>query len=67
MLVGLSAYISSKLALARLLEYIAGENPSIFVAGLQPGMVETNIFNKSGGKKEQLPMDTGLSFVSFFL
>jgi short-subunit dehydrogenase len=59
MLVGLSAYISSKLALVKVLEFLAIENPNLFVAALNPGMVETAVFAKSGGKAESLPMDTG--------
>ena len=58
MLPGLSGYISSKLAAVKLLEFLAAENPNVFVASLHPGMVETDIFNKSGAKKEMLPMDT---------
>ena len=58
MLPGLSGYISSKLAAVKLLEFLAAENPNVFVASMHPGMVETDIFNKSGAKKEMLPMDT---------
>lgn len=49
MLPGLSAYISSKLAQVKLLEFMAVENPNVFVASLRPGMVDTNMFQKSGG------------------
>ncbi|RAL17618.1 SDR family NAD(P)-dependent oxidoreductase [Aspergillus homomorphus CBS 101889] len=58
MLVGLSAYHCSKLAVVKLTEHLAAENKNIFVASLHPGMVETEIFSKSGAKAEQLPMDT---------
>ncbi|PWY82105.1 putative NADP(+)-dependent dehydrogenase [Aspergillus heteromorphus CBS 117.55] len=58
MMVGISAYISSKLAVVKLTEFLAAENPSVFIACLSPGMVETNIFIKSGAKADQLPMDT---------
>ncbi|MCJ1247044.1 hypothetical protein MMC30_004255 [Trapelia coarctata] len=57
MLPGLSAYISSKLAQVKLLEFLAVENPNIFVASLHPGMVDTDMFRKSGGQAEVMPMD----------
>ena len=53
---GLSAYLISKLAAVKTLEFLAAENPNIFV---HPGMVDTGIFRKSGAKPEMLPMDTG--------
>ena len=59
MLPGLSAYISSKLAQVKMLEFLAAENPNLFVASMHPGMVETDIFTKSGAKAEHLPMDKG--------
>ena len=55
---GLSGLISSKIGVAKLLEFLAAEKPNLFVASLHPGMVETDIFKKSGAKKEMLPMDT---------
>lgn len=58
MLPGLSGYISSKLAGVKLLEFVAAEQPNVFVASLHPGLVETNIFSKAGAKKEMMPMDT---------
>lgn len=63
MVPGLSAYLSSKLSLIKMMEYLAAENPSLFVATLHPGMVETEIFHKSGGQADQLPMDTGTLYV----
>ena len=59
MLPGLSAYISSKLAQVKFLEFLAAENPHIFIASVHPGMVETEMFRKSGGQAEALPMDKG--------
>ena len=38
---GSSAYVSSKLAQIRLLEYLAAENPDVFVVAVHPGVVET--------------------------
>lgn len=61
MLTGLSAYISSKLAQVKFLEFLAAENPNVFVASVHPGMVETSVFRKSGAKAEALPMDKGWS------
>ncbi|GKT46421.1 short chain dehydrogenase citE [Colletotrichum spaethianum] len=54
---GLSAYMASKLAQTKIIEFLAAENPNIFAATLHPGMVETDIFKKSGAKAEALPMD----------
>lgn len=54
---GLSAYIGSKLAQVKLLEYVAAENPNLFVATMHPGMIETAVFQKSGAKADALPMD----------
>jgi len=59
---GLSAYITSKLAQVKLLEFLAAENPNIFVASMHPGMVETAMFHKAGGNAEIMPMDNGTSF-----
>lgn len=57
MLAGLSAYVASKLAQTKLIEFLASEQPDVFAATVHPGMVETAIFTKSGGKAEALPMD----------
>ncbi|KAK1977130.1 short chain dehydrogenase [Colletotrichum cereale] len=54
---GLSAYMASKLAQTKIIEFLAAENPTLFAATLHPGMVETDIFKKSGAKAEALPMD----------
>jgi short-subunit dehydrogenase len=56
---GLSSYVTSKLAQAKIFEFIAAENPTVFVATLNPGMIETANFRRTGGKAEGLPMDTG--------
>lgn len=55
---GLSAYLTSKMAMSKILEFLAVENPSLFVASVHPGMVDTEIFQKSGAKPEMLPMDS---------
>ena len=63
---GLSAYLVSKIAVAKTLEYLAAENPNLFVASVHPGMIESTIFNKSGAKAEELPMDSGESLHILF-
>ncbi|KAL4942336.1 hypothetical protein BDV06DRAFT_211920 [Aspergillus oleicola] len=45
---GLSAYITSKFAVARILEYVAAENPSVFTAALNPGTIHTAMLDKLG-------------------
>lgn len=56
---GLSAYLNSKIAKLKTLEFLAAENPRIFVASVHPGMVDTGIFQRSGAKPELFPMDSG--------
>lgn len=56
---GLSAYMTSKLAQTKMIEYLAAEQPNIIAATVHPGMVETEIFTKSGGRADKLPMDKG--------
>jgi NAD(P)-dependent dehydrogenase (short-subunit alcohol dehydrogenase family) len=58
-LVNLSGYITSKLAVIKLMEFLAAENPNVFAAALHPGMIETKIFRGSGADPSQLPMDSG--------
>ncbi|TEY32895.1 hypothetical protein BOTCAL_0709g00040 [Botryotinia calthae] len=55
---GLSSYVSSKLAQAKIYEFIAAENPSIFVATVNPGMVETENFYRTGATPDKVPIDT---------
>ncbi|KAM0477853.1 hypothetical protein ACHAPX_005619 [Trichoderma viride] len=57
MVPGLSAYMSSKLAQTKLIEFLALEHPNLFAATLHPGMVETGVFTKSGASADSLPMD----------
>ncbi|KAL8918189.1 MAG: hypothetical protein Q9172_005531 [Xanthocarpia lactea] len=59
MLGGVSAYIGSKTAQVKLLEFAAAEHPNIFVAAVHPGMVDTAMFRKSGAQPESVPMDNG--------
>jgi NAD(P)-dependent dehydrogenase (short-subunit alcohol dehydrogenase family) len=39
----MSSYVSSKLAAAKLFDYIAWENPHIHVVNLQPGAIKTDL------------------------
>ncbi|KAL9027761.1 MAG: hypothetical protein Q9196_003765 [Gyalolechia fulgens] len=55
---GLSAYLTSKVAATKTLEFLAAENPSVFVASVHPGMIDTEIVRKSGAKPELLPLDS---------
>ncbi|KAI1074438.1 hypothetical protein F5B20DRAFT_440010 [Whalleya microplaca] len=55
---GLSSYVSAKIAQAKVYEFVAAENPDIFVATVNPGMVETKHFLRTGAVPERLPMDT---------
>jgi NAD(P)-dependent dehydrogenase (short-subunit alcohol dehydrogenase family) len=62
---GLSSYAASKLAQAKVFEFIAAEHPNVFVATMNPGMIDTDNFHRTGGKAEALPMDTGqITFIT---
>lgn len=56
---GLSGYLSSKVAQSKVMEFIAAENPDLFVCTVHPGMIETNVFRSSGADPSQLPIDDG--------
>jgi NADP-dependent 3-hydroxy acid dehydrogenase YdfG len=58
----LSGYLTSKVAQGKVVEFLAAENPDLFVCSVHPGMVDTKIFRGSGASAEQLPMDTGTQF-----
>jgi NAD(P)-dependent dehydrogenase (short-subunit alcohol dehydrogenase family) len=51
--------MASKLAQTKLIEFLAAEHSNLFAATVHPGMIETNIFTRSGAKAESLPMDKG--------
>ncbi|KAJ5627008.1 hypothetical protein N7528_004435 [Penicillium herquei] len=57
-LVGNSGYISSKLTLVKIMEFLAAENPKVFAAAMHPGMVETEIFRRSGADPTKVPIDS---------
>jgi len=50
--------VASKLALVKVIEYIAAENPHVFAAALNPGMVKTAMFDKLGST-DGVPFDDG--------
>ncbi|KAJ4982845.1 short chain dehydrogenase [Stagonosporopsis vannaccii] len=54
---GLSSYLSSKVAQSKVMEFVAAENPDLFVCTVHPGMIETDVFRSSGADPQQLPMD----------
>ena len=54
---GQSAYFSSKIAMGKMLEFVAHEHPHIFAATVHPGCVDTPMYEKCG--RPPLPMDTG--------
>ncbi|KAJ5646918.1 hypothetical protein N7490_003290 [Penicillium lividum] len=58
MLTGLSSYVSSKLTLIKVMEFLAAENPNVFAAALHPGIVDTANFRASGADARKLPMDS---------
>ena len=59
MLPGLSAYAGSKLAQVKVLEFLTVDNSDVFVVSLHPGMVDMDMFRKSGRRAEVMPMDNG--------
>ncbi|KAL4888403.1 hypothetical protein BDV59DRAFT_196457 [Aspergillus ambiguus] len=58
LLAGLSAYMSSKIAAAKVLEFFAAENPGITVVSLLPGIIDTEMLQKSNLAGGKLPLDT---------
>lgn len=54
---GLSAYMTSKTAQIKLMEWLSIENPTLFTCSVQPGVVDTKMLRDSG--LAGLPMDTG--------
>ncbi|KAL3458384.1 hypothetical protein BJX64DRAFT_279886 [Aspergillus heterothallicus] len=54
---GASPYFASKLALIKVMEFLAAENPNVFAAALHPGMIDTPILRKFGTDPKHLPVD----------
>jgi NAD(P)-dependent dehydrogenase (short-subunit alcohol dehydrogenase family) len=57
---GVSGYLSAKVAQSKVLEFVAAENPDLFVCTVHPGLIDTDIFRSSGADPQQLPMDSGM-------
>lgn len=57
---GQSAYQSSKMAQVKIMEFLALENPDIFICTVHPGLVDTKVFRASEVDPATLPMDTGM-------
>lgn len=55
---GLLANFASKTAILKTLEFLAVENPTIFVAIVHPGIIDTGLFRKSRAKPEMYTMDS---------
>lgn len=55
---GLSAYITSKFALVKFIEYVAAETPNIFAVALNPGVIKTAMFERLGADPASLPFDS---------
>lgn len=53
---GLSSYMSSKVAQAKLVEYLAVENPGILICSVHPGVVDTKMLRTA--ELKGLPPDT---------
>lgn len=60
MLIPISSYAGSKYALLKVMEILAAEFPDVHVITIHPGVIETNMFEKSeiAGK---LPIDPRMS------
>ena len=55
---GLTGYMTSKIAAAKLIEYLAHEHPHLFVYSVHPGVIDTNLLRKAGLHESKLPQDT---------
>lgn len=58
---GLTGYMSSKIAQAKLMEFIAHEHPEMFVASVHPGVIQTKLLREAELHDSKLPQDTGMS------
>lgn len=56
---GFSGYSASKLAQARMVEAFAAENPNIVAFNVNPGMIQSAMWEKSGVDASIMPMDAG--------
>lgn len=63
----LGGYETSKIAQMRVMEFLAAENPHLFVCSVHPGLVDTSIFRRAGATPDALPMDTGMFCLRFVM
>lgn len=52
-----SAYHTSKLAAAKMFDYVRAEHPSYFVLNIHPGVIETDMDAKNKAAMEKIPHD----------
>ena len=66
---GLSAYVCSKIAQIKLLEFVSAENPDVFVVSVHPGGVDTDMLRSSGlyDKIDHAVFDDGKSSLVQFM
>ncbi|KAF1972668.1 NAD(P)-binding protein [Bimuria novae-zelandiae CBS 107.79] len=55
---GLAGYMTSKIAAAKLVEYLAHEHPSLFICSVHPGVVEMKMMREAGLDVFKVPKDT---------
>ncbi|KAK8131818.1 short chain dehydrogenase [Apiospora sp. TS-2023a] len=67
MLVGCSGYLVSKMALAKTVEFMSHENPEVAFYAVHPGMVDTDVFRRSGATPDMMAMDSPKLFAGFSL
>lgn len=58
MLVGCSGYLVSKMALTKTIEFMSHENPDVSFYAVHPGMVDTDVFRRSGATPDMMAMDS---------
>jgi NAD(P)-dependent dehydrogenase (short-subunit alcohol dehydrogenase family) len=56
---GLSAYMTSKTAQVKLIEWLAVENPNLFTCSVHPGVVDTKMLSDAGLVDKGMPVDNG--------
>lgn len=54
---GMSSYSASKMAQLRMIEYLAAEEPGVFVAAVHPGMYDTPLLVRMRQPLKQVPLD----------
>jgi NAD(P)-dependent dehydrogenase (short-subunit alcohol dehydrogenase family) len=57
---GYSSYHASKLAAAKLFDYVHKENPNLFVLNVHPGVIMTAMNKKLEGTEVEFPYDDGV-------